>query len=146
MPLRCCNNKNLFQKKCYFAFSVTSNRDFGKFLKIISQRVLLKLQTDTVLTQSLSNSYDELLMSAIFFSQNTTQRPEGAVQGCFVKGFSKNFTKTRAKHLYQNLYFYTAASPSSENILRSESNRVFSVKFAKFLIQFFERTNVKDFH
>ena len=54
--------------KCYFAFSVASNRDFGKFLKIISQIVLVKLQTDTVSPQSLRNTYDELLISRIYIS------------------------------------------------------------------------------
>ena len=49
-----------------FAISVTSDRDFGKSLKIISQRDLVKLQTDTVFAESLRNSYDELLISRIF--------------------------------------------------------------------------------
>ena len=64
--------QNLFPKhlilNSYFAFSVTSNRDFGKFLKIISQGVLVKLQTDTFFAQSLSSTYDELLISRICFS------------------------------------------------------------------------------
>ena len=46
-----------------------SNTDFGKLLKIISQRALVKLQAETVFTQSLSNTYDELLLiSRIHFS------------------------------------------------------------------------------
>ena len=58
--------KKIILEKCYFAISVTSNRDFGKFLKIISQRDLVKLQTDTVFAESLRNSYDELLISGMF--------------------------------------------------------------------------------
>ena len=52
--------QKLIVGKCYFFlfFLVTSNRDLGKFLKIISQRVLAKLQTDTVFAQSLSNTYN----------------------------------------------------------------------------------------
>ena len=46
-----------------------SNTDFGKLLKVISQRALVKLQAETVFTQSLSNTYDELLLiSRIHFS------------------------------------------------------------------------------
>ena len=74
-----------------FAFFVTSDRDSAKFLKIISQSVLVKLQTDTVFTKSLSSSYDDLLISRNFF-RNTTQCPEF---------FSK--------HLCQTLYFNTVA-------------------------------------
>ena len=56
-------------KKGYFVFSIMSNTDFEKLLKIISQRALVKLQAETVFTQSLSNTYDELLLiSRIHFS------------------------------------------------------------------------------
>ena len=33
----------------FFAFSVTSNRDFGKFSQIISQRISVALQTDALM-------------------------------------------------------------------------------------------------
>ena len=83
---------------CYFVFSVTLNRDFGKFMKIISQRVLVKLQTDTVFPQSLSNSYDEFFISRILFFHNTTQRPEVVVDGSSVKGYSEKFHNNQGEN------------------------------------------------
>ena len=56
-----CKKKRLILEQSYFPVSITSNRDFGKFLKI------LEMQTDTVFVQSSSNSYDDLLVSRIFF-------------------------------------------------------------------------------
>ena len=56
----------MLEKVC-FAFSVISNRDFEKFLKI-TLRVLVKLQTDTVFAESLSNTYNYLLILGIYFS------------------------------------------------------------------------------
>ena len=79
-------------KKGYFVFSIMSNTDFEKLLKIISQRALLKLQAETVF-------------------HNTSQRPEEVVQGCSVKAKRlKNFINIREKDLYRTLYFNTAAS------------------------------------
>ena len=82
---------------CYFVFSVTLNREFGKFMKIISQRVLVKSQTDTAFSQSLSNSYDEFFISRILVFHNTTQRPEVVIDGCSVKAILRNFTIIRRK-------------------------------------------------
>ena len=45
MPLRLKNKKKLILEKYYFAFSVTSNRDFGKFWQIISIHYLLNYNT-----------------------------------------------------------------------------------------------------
>ena len=59
--------KNPFRKLSFFLFRYIKLRFWKILLKIISQRVLVKLQTDTVFTQSLSNSYDESLISSIFF-------------------------------------------------------------------------------
>ena len=50
--------KNPHFRKILFCHFRDINKDFGKILKMISQRVLVKLQTGTVFAQSLSNSYD----------------------------------------------------------------------------------------
>ena len=95
----------------YFAFSAKSNRDFQKFFKIISLRVLVKLQTDIVSAQSLSNFYDELLISRIFFSitrLNVQKQPFTLV---LQKVALRNFTKIRGKHLCRTLCFNKVASP-----------------------------------
>ena len=67
-------------------------------MKIISQRVLVKLQTDSAFPQSLNNSHDdEFFISRILFSQNTTQYPEIVVNGCSVKGNSEKFHNNQRK-------------------------------------------------
>ena len=70
------------------------------FFKIISQLVLVKLQTDIVFAQSLRNFYDELLIS-IFF-RNTPQCPEAPLHVCSAKGCSEGFRKNQRKTLMPN--------------------------------------------
>ena len=67
-------------EKFYFVFSVTSNRNFGKFLKIISQRIF-------------SSRLTHLLISRIYIFHNPTQQLEAAVYGCSVKGCSEKIHK-----------------------------------------------------
>ena len=87
MPLRWYNNKKSFQKNVILPF-LSSNRNFGKFLKIIFQRISVTLQTDALMINYYLN---------IFF-RNSAQKPEAAVHGCSVKGcfekIHKNYRKT----------------------------------------------------
>ena len=48
--------RKLILEKCCFPFSVTSNRDFEKFSKIVSQKVLVKSQTGKVFARSISGT------------------------------------------------------------------------------------------
>ena len=78
MPLRWYSK--LILEKYYFVFSVTSNRDFGKFLQIISQRISVTLQTN-------------FLMMNYWILEYTTQQPEAAVDSCSVKDYSEKIHK-----------------------------------------------------
>ena len=77
--------QKLILEKFYFAFSVTSNKDIiDEFLKFISQKVLVKLQTDTVFAQFLPE---------IIIFHNATHQTEAAVHGCSVLGCPGKFLK-----------------------------------------------------
>ena len=96
---------------CVFSFVLHQITILEKFLKVILQRVLVKLQTDKVFIQSLRNFHDELLIFRIYFFYNSTQCPEAAVNGCSAKGCSDRFhTNPGKKPVPDSFYFNTVAS------------------------------------
>ena len=96
---------------CVFSFVLHQITILEKFLKVILQRVLVKLQTDTVFAQSLRKFHDGLLIFRIYFFYNTTQCPEAAVNACSAKGCSDRFhTNPRKTSVPDSFYFNTVAS------------------------------------
>ena len=110
-----------------FQFWVAPNRDFGK----LPENCLSEIFRLTQFSPSLSNFYNELLISTIFFSITPLNVKKQPFKLVLQKIFQRNLRKIKEKHLSRTLYFNAVASPGSPPCNKTIPRKIFFGKVCK---------------